>query len=436
MLKRIIVYLVVLCFLPTISIAAQTEEHLTWTIEELSAIVSLKEQEDGLPVYVPKAPVEGVALYIHDLQTRNGNPSNSLNMRNYILDLMEGSLLFTDDPDQASIMLFYEEWNDFAASYTASTSLVHAYSSTARLQMISLTDEGAQPTQASHTNSPGDVITSSGTSWYAQMPNLCQTKQMDPLITALLAMYLGASDRVVKIGSSTVRRDAREVNLSSLKITDISPLSGLPMLITLNLGNNDITDLSPLSNLGSLEELNLTRNQITDITPLSGLGNLRSLYLSYNEIIDLSPLSGLVKLEKLNLYGIETANITPLSGLVNLRSLHQTGSGITDLSPLSGLAMLEDLYLAGNEISDLSPLSKLSNLRYLELANNRITDLSPLSDLERLEELFINRNQVSDFSPLYALTGLKKLETDSESMDNEAFRTLKKHLPNCHIVRR
>ena len=434
MLKKIIAWGFVFCVLPALAMAAQEESHFTWTIDELSSVVSLKEREDGLPVYEPKAPVEGAALYVHDLQTRNGNPVYSLNMRSYIMDLMEGSLLFTDDPDQASIMLFYEEWNDFAANYTTSTGLVHAYSSTARLRMISLTDDNAQPVQASHTKSPGDVITVTGSSWYAQMPTLYQTDQMDLIITALLAKY--PSDQVVKIGTDTIRRDAREVILSAKGISDISSVSSFKLLTELTLFDNEITDISPLSSLGELKVLKLGGNNIVDISPLAGLVNLQDLNLAYNKITDVSTLSDLELLVSINLNVNHVVDISPLAVLNDLRYFSLTHNGITDISPLAGLEQLIELRLGSNQIVDISPLSKLGSLTYLDLAHNEMTDISSLSSLERLEYLYISRNRITDYSPLYEMKRLKRLEIDSESINSEALQILKEKLPKCQIIER
>ena len=54
--------------------------------------------------------------------------------------------------------------------------------------------------------------------------------------------------------------------------------------------SNDISNLSPLSNLTNLKSLDLDANSISDVSVLSGLTNLRSLYLGANSISDISPL--------------------------------------------------------------------------------------------------------------------------------------------------
>ena len=61
--------------------------------------------------------------------------------------------------------------------------------------------------------------------------------------------------------------------------------SDLESLITLpNLGGNNISDISALSGLTNLETLDLDDNNISDISALSGLTNLERLYLYDNPL--------------------------------------------------------------------------------------------------------------------------------------------------------
>ncbi|AFY57599.1 Leucine Rich Repeat (LRR)-containing protein [Rivularia sp. PCC 7116] len=64
----------------------------------------------------------------------------------------------------------------------------------------------------------------------------------------------------------------------------------------LDLSSHKISDLSPLAQLTNLKELYLSYNQISDLSPLSRLTNLNFLFLESNQIGDLSPLSQLTNL--------------------------------------------------------------------------------------------------------------------------------------------
>jgi Leucine Rich repeats (2 copies) len=193
-------------------------------------------------------------------------------------------------------------------------------------------------------------------------------------------------------------------------IRDISPLSSLVNLTSLDLQYSLIRDISPLSSLVNLTSLNLWHNSITDISPLSSLVNLTSLDLHYNgRITDISPLSSLVNLTSLDLKQNGITDISPLSSLVNLKKLDLSLSEITDISPLSSLVNLTYLNLNYNQITDISPLSSLVNLTYLNLDNNQITDISPLSSLVNLKELDLTDNQITDLSPLRSLNKLNDI---------------------------
>ena len=109
--------------------------------------------------------------------------------------------------------------------------------------------------------------------------------------------------------------DIEEFELSS---SDIDDLDGVQFCINarcIDVSNNRITDISPLTGLKNLEELNLSYNQIGYIDALCTLANLKSLLLSDNKIEDISPLFGLEKLEYVDLSGniIDAEQIKELS---------------------------------------------------------------------------------------------------------------------------
>ena len=260
------------------------------------------------------------------------------------------------------------------------------------------------------------------------------------------------------------------LNLSECK--DLTSLSGLKSLTTLNLGNcKEFTDLSPLSRLTSLTTLNLGDcSGLTDLSSLAGLTSLTTLvttldvrycdrppdlsalvgltsltsliikeYTSYNSkglladlgpfkdltslttlviawkgVVDLSPLSGLTSLTSLDLSDCESiADLSAISCLTSLTKLNLKGcKSITDLSPLSGLKSLDTLNLENCEsLTDLSPLSGLTSLITLNLENCVcITDLGPLSGLKSLNTLNLKKCKLfTDVSPLSGLTSLTSL---------------------------
>lgn len=96
--------------------------------------------------------------------------------------------------------------------------------------------------------------------------------------------------------AGTQNCDRAEIILNKRKILDLS--------------SHKISDLSPLSRLTNLTELYLSYNQIKDLSPLSRLTNLNFLFLESNQISDLSPLSRLTKLNWLFVGGNPINNKT------------------------------------------------------------------------------------------------------------------------------
>lgn len=98
------------------------------------------------------------------------------------------------------------------------------------------------------------------------------------------------------------------LDISNNKITDISKLTGLSCLNTLNASYNQITSVPDLSNVAdSLKNVYLQNNAITDISGVLGLKNctnLCRLNLNYNEIKELPDLT-----EMTNLSGKNASNI-------------------------------------------------------------------------------------------------------------------------------
>ncbi|MBL7787056.1 MAG: leucine-rich repeat domain-containing protein [Chitinophagales bacterium] len=208
------------------------------------------------------------------------------------------------------------------------------------------------------------------------------------------------------------------LNLNDNQLTNISELSGLGALTSLYLSGNQLTDISDLSGLAALASLDLSDNQLTDVSDLSGLAALTSLDLCDNQLTDISALSGLSALTSLYLRDNQLTHISDLSGLAALTSLNLSGNQLTDISPLSGLDALISLYLRSNQLTDVSGLSRLAALTTLDLHNNQLTDVSPLSGLSALTTLYLSSNQLTDVSGLSRLAALTTLDLHNNKLTN------------------
>lgn len=109
--------------------------------------------------------------------------------------------------------------------------------------------------------------------------------------------------------------DIEEFELSGCDIDDLDGVQFCINARNIDLSDNRITDLAPLAGLTNLEELNLSGNQIGYLDALCTLGKLKNLIISDNEIEDLSPLLGLEGLEYVDISGnsIDVEQIRELS---------------------------------------------------------------------------------------------------------------------------
>ncbi|MFZ1524013.1 MAG: leucine-rich repeat domain-containing protein, partial [Saprospiraceae bacterium] len=164
-------------------------------------------------------------------------------------------------------------------------------------------------------------------------------------------------------------------------LQDITPISALKQLTSLDLTYNKISDISPLKKLKRLTHLDLTNNKISDISPLRTLHALNLLHASGNQISDLSPLQALNDLTLLDLAKNKITDLSHLNKLIGLKRLHLSRNKISDLTPLKKLTHLTSLYLSNNQISIVLPLQELFNLTTLDLSNNHISDIYPLIEI-------------------------------------------------------
>ena len=143
--------------------------------------------------------------------------------------------------------------------------------------------------------------------------------------------------RFLDLGSEFIH-GIGEVN--SNRVSDFSPLVGLPYLAYLRLDRNGISDLSTIARLRHLKYLSLNDNVITNISAVAGLTGLIELSLDDNAITNISVVAGLRRLKYLSLNNNAITNIFAVAGLTELKALHIFNNGISDLSPLLELSLI------------------------------------------------------------------------------------------------
>ena len=203
----------------------------------------------------------------------------------------------------------------------------------------------------------------------------------DANLRAVLEDSLGkASGETITRGdmANLIRLIARNANIS-----DLTGLEFAFNLTRLDLGtefvsgggdvnSNHISDLSPLSGLNNLTSLDLERNSISDVSALSGLTSLTTLWLPNNLISDISSLANLTNIWESSFSSNLISDVSPLADWTNLEWLYLNRNSISDVSALSGLTSLKGLGLSDNSISDIAPLSGLTSLTDLSLFSSSI----------------------------------------------------------------
>ncbi|KAL0217363.1 hypothetical protein RCL1_007944 [Eukaryota sp. TZLM3-RCL] len=150
-----------------------------------------------------------------------------------------------------------------------------------------------------------------------------------------------------------------------------------PRIKALYLQNNRVTDISLISTLVNIETLDLSGiddSSSSDYSFLSACTELRSLTLDYSDIDNLSSLSLLHKLVLLSLKATRVTNLTPLSMLHELQVLLLDGTSVSDLFPLSSIHSLERLSLYNTGVYDLWPLKNLNHLSFLDVRETLLSE--------------------------------------------------------------
>ena len=162
---------------------------------------------------------------------------------------------------------------------------------------------------------------------------------------------------------------------------DLSPLHGMRirMLKTVN----GTVDLSAVKGL-PLSDLACFGSGVTNLTPISGMP-LHSLWLTGNwELTNLEPLKGM-PLTFFACDNSQVADLSPLSGMpLTYLICHVTK--VADLSPLKGMP-LEELYCDRTLITDLSPLAGMKLKKLSFTPNPELKGLEAIRQMNSLAEI-------------------------------------------------
>jgi internalin A len=196
------------------------------------------------------------------------------------------------------------------------------------------------------------------------------------------------------------------LGLYMVKPVDWAPVKGLVNVEELWISFAELKSLSVFAGMKKLRKLDGGwMSSLTDISGLSGITTLETVELRDAPITDLSALSGAVHLKTLVIEGTKVTSLAPLAKATELESLDAAKTGISDLTPLAGAAPLQSLTLRGTKVKSLAPLSKLTKLWSIDLAETAVTDLGPLTaSAKSLYQVTVPKG-----TPASAWAGLAKL---------------------------
>ena len=227
----------------------------------------------------------------------------------------------------------------------------------------------------------------------------------------------------------TARADGLlELDLTGTGVSDLRPLTGMP-LGDLKLNDcRDVRDLSPLRGI-TLTRLGLKRTAVSDLHPLADCPNLKSLDLSHTPASDLRPLAQL-PLRWLSLAQGEARDLTPLSKLPIEHLDLENARGVGSLAALAEMP-LDFLNCMQSNVTDFSPLANLP-LRTLYMHDCTVGDLGFLRAMP-LELLDLSKTKsASNFAVLAGIKSLEELTLPSDldilpDVELDAIETLRTH---------
>jgi len=192
-------------------------------------------------------------------------------------------------------------------------------------------------------------------------------RQLDYVVNKLKELnpaFDGKYSHKIEAGALT------ELAISTVGVTDLTPVGALPWLkkLTLSPWTADrkglLSDLSALKGL-PLKSLHCLNNPVKDLSPLAGMP-LTELSIGGTLVGDLSPVAGM-KLTVLGCNDTAVGDLTPLDGMP-LKVLWCQNTQVSDLSPLKGAPLQElrcDASVAAQNIAmlrEIKTLTKINNL--------------------------------------------------------------------------
>jgi len=172
---------------------------------------------------------------------------------------------------------------------------------------------------------------------------------------------------------------------------DISPIGMLRELRILRIFDTPISDISFLSAVEKIISLDLRLTRVENIEPIKNLKILKELDISHTRVVDIAPIANLNQLEILNMNALNIQTIEPITNNKNLRILSIAFCyGVRRIDSIENMKNLEHLDISHTNISDISPIIDLAetygNIRTINLTDTNI----PNEQIRKLINIGVN----------------------------------------------
>ncbi|MCF7925654.1 MAG: hypothetical protein K9L26_03880, partial [Candidatus Izimaplasma sp.] len=172
----------------------------------------------------------------------------------------------------------------------------------------------------------------------------------------------------------TLNRDnyTQIINMTELVFEDTNP--------------NSNVDLGGIQCFQNLTSFTLIGEGFKDISEISALQNIQSLELRNTQVVSIDSFKNLSKISELILNGNKALqSVEGVEEMTKLTSLDLSDNGIVNIEGLDNLVNLETLILRNNAIIELPTITQLNKLERLDVSNNNVSQfgesLSGLSNL-------------------------------------------------------
>lgn len=228
--------------------------------------------------------------------------------------------------------------------------------------------------------------------------NLNKVTIKEPLIEEAIRLQLNLSD------NQTITKDDL-LNVKELYIygdnayRTAEEMRGLTKRKASKGSLNNLDDLAKLTNLEVL--MIVYQKESLDISGLSDLKCLRSIELKHLQILDLSPLSTIKSLNSIFLYDSGISDCLALETLDELEHLDVGYTSINSIDKIGNYSNLRELSIKDLNMFNLDGIEKMPNLEVLWMNGSGIADVSALKKLTSLKVIHINQKYYDVISKIF-----------------------------------